>query len=264
MIRRMLASLVFLYLAVCAGMYFLQDRLVFPSTSINHELGAAPNLEVIEIDTGEGALLRGVLRKPLDVTSDRAPVVLYFGGNAEEVTWWSNYAGWPRDWAVVLVNYRGFGRSTGKPSEHVLNADAVRLYDWTRARAELDATRIVAFGRSLGGGVATYLAADRPVRGVILTAPFDSALAVAQSGYPWLPVSMLLRHRFDSFERAPRLKSPLLMLVAPGDRVIPVPHSERLYAAWAGEKEFVLIVGASHTDIASDPQYWAAIARFLA
>lgn len=264
LIRRMLASFVLIYVAVCAGIYFLQDRLVFPSTSTNHALAAAPNLEVIEIDVGEGAILRGVLRKPLDASAERAPVVLYFGGNAEEVTWWSNYAGWPRDWAVVLVNYRGFGRSTGKPSERALYADALRLYDWAGGRADFDARRIVAFGRSLGSGVATYVATERPVRGVILTTPFDSALALGQANYPWLPVSMLLRHRFDSLERAPRLGSPLLMLVAPGDRVIPVPHSERLYAAWGGAKQLERIVGADHTEIASDPQYWASISRFLA
>jgi uncharacterized protein len=163
----------------------------------------------------------------------------------------------------LLVNYRGFGQSSGTPSEQAMYGDALALHDWAAARADLDPARMVAFGRSLGSGVATYLAAARPVAATILATPFDSAVAVARAVYPWLPVSLLLRHRFESIARAPQLRAPLLMLVATDDRVIPNPHSERLYAAWAGAKRVTRIDGADHTDVASDPRYWSAISAFL-
>jgi pimeloyl-ACP methyl ester carboxylesterase len=98
------------------------------------------------------------------------------------------------------------------------------------------------------------LAAQRPVAGLILVAPFDSLAAVAKRYYWYLPVDLLLRHRFDSIARAPALRQPLLCFIAERDQVIPPEHGERLYAAWGGAKQKIILSGAGHNNTDDDPR----------
>jgi pimeloyl-ACP methyl ester carboxylesterase len=191
-------------------------------------------------------------------------LVLYFGGNAEEVSWMLEeaQAGTPGvSW--LLMDYRGYGQSAGSPSEAALVADALALYDHALALPGADPQRIYAFGRSLGSGVAVALAAERALAGLILATPFDSLAAVAKRYYWYLPVDWMLKHRFDSIERAPRLATPLLCLVAERDEVIPPEHAERLFAAWGGAKRKALLTGASHNGTDAHPLFWPSIRAFL-
>jgi hypothetical protein len=126
-----------------------------------------------------------------------------------------------------------------------------------------DPKRTFVFGRSLGSGVAVALAAARPVAGVVLATPSDSLAAVARRHYPYLPVDLLLRHRFDSLAKAPALRQPLLCVVAGRDSIIPPEHAERLYAAWGGEKSKLVLRGAGHNGTDDDPAFWPAIGKFL-
>jgi pimeloyl-ACP methyl ester carboxylesterase len=194
-----------------------------------------------------------------------APLVLYFGGNAEEVSWMIEAvsaevpgASW------LLMDYRGYGQSEGSPSEKALVADAMALYDHAVKLPGTDPKRIYAFGRSLGSGVAVALAAERPLAGLILVSPFDSLAAVAKRYYWYLPVDWMLKHRFDSISRAPRLKTPLLCLLAERDEVIPAVHGERLFEAWGGAKRKILLQEAGHNSTDAHPMFWPAIREFLA
>src|SRR5262245_62679558 len=94
---------------------------------------------------------------------------------------------WPADWSLALVNYRGYGESDGNPSETTLFGDALAVFDALASRPEIDRARIVLVGRSLGSGVATYVASERPVAAVVLISPYDSMTAIARRHYPWLP-----------------------------------------------------------------------------
>ena len=192
------------------------------------------------------------------------PAVLYFGGNAEEVSWMleeiaANPAG---SW--FLMDYRGYGASEGAPSERALVADAKLLYDHAVKSAGVDAGRMVAFGSSLGSGVAVALAAERPLAGLVVATPFDSLAAVAKRYYWYPPVDLMLKHRFDSIGIAPGLRVPLLCLVAARDEVIPPEHAERLFEAWGGPKRKVLLEGAGHNTTDSHPLFWRSIREFLA
>jgi hypothetical protein len=191
-----------------------------------------------------------------------SPLVLYFGGNAEEVSWMiaesarrAPGVGW------LLVDYRGYGSSEGEPSESALTSDALAWHDY--ATRELKAKDVFLFGRSLGSGVAVHLAAERPVAGVILVAPFDSLVEVGKHHYPYLPVDWMLKHRFDSVARAPGIDVPLLCLAAEDDEIIPVERSRRLYAAWGGPKQWVELQGAGHNSTDSAPAFWENIWKFL-
>jgi pimeloyl-ACP methyl ester carboxylesterase len=248
-------------LGVPAGMFLSQESLIFhPQPLVGPGPTPRAGLEEVEIAAGDGPRLRGwLVRAP----GDRAPLLLYFGGNAEEVSWLVGEAPRLPGWSLLLVNYRGYGRSEGRPGERALLADGLTLYDWAQTRADVDGRRVALMGRSLGGGVAVHLAAERPVIGVVLVTPFDSLTAVAQHHYPWLPVRWLLRHRFDALARAPVVRAPLLCLVAGRDRIVPPAHAARLYAAWGGSRRWVELPAAGHNDISSEPGYWAAIADFL-
>jgi len=191
-------------------------------------------------------------------------LVLYFGGNAEEVSWMLDEArtGAPGiSW--LLMDYRGYGQSAGSPSEAALVADALALYDHALTLPGADPRRIYAFGRSLGSGVAVALAAERPLAGLILATPFDSLTAVAKRYYWYLPVDWMLKHRFDSIARAPQQQAPLLCLVAEFDDVIPPVHAERLFDAWGGPKRKAVLSGAHHNSTDAHPLFWPAIRAFL-
>ena len=190
--------------------------------------------------------------------------MLYFGGNAEEVSWMieaaqANASG--VSW--LLMDYRGYGQSAGAPSEKALVEDALALYDHAAKLPGTDPKRIFAFGRSLGSGVAVALAAERPLAGVVLATPFDSLAAVAKRYYWYLPVDWMLKHRFDSAARAPQLKTPLLCIIAERDEVIPAVHAERLFEAWGGAKRKVVLAEAGHNTTDAHPMFWPAIRAFL-
>lgn len=258
-----------LKLAACVALgfpvliYFLQERLIFmpqPLTQDPLKANTGAAVEEVSLVAADGVRLHGWLVKAAPAQA-AAPLLVYFGGNAEEVSWLVSSAGQYAGWSLLLVNYRGYGRSEGKPGEAELFADALRIYDYAASRAQDG--RVAVMGRSLGSGVAVYLAAQRPVAGVILVSPYDSVESVAKGIYPFLPISLMLKHRFDSISRAPGIRAALLCLVASADRVIPRPHSERLYAAWGGPKQWREIRPADHDSLAGDPAYWRSIAAFL-
>ena len=241
--------------------YFFQERLIFfPQPLAEDPVRANPGVPIEEVTllTADQVRLHGWLAR---TSTAPAPVLIYFGGNAEEVSWLASSAGRYAGWSLLLFNFRGYGKSEGKPGEAELFADALRIYDYAVSRAQ--GGRVAVMGRSLGSGVASYLAAQRQVAGVILVSPYDSVENVAKDIYPFLPIGLMLRHRFDSLARAPGIKAPLLCLVASDDRVIPRPHSERLYAAWGGPKQWLEIRRADHDSLAGEPDYWQAIGAFL-
>jgi pimeloyl-ACP methyl ester carboxylesterase len=190
-------------------------------------------------------------------------LLIYYGGNAEEVSLnLGELDRLPVD-ALFLMNYRGYGLSEGRPSEADLVADAVWLVDTIVERLRLAPNQVLLMGRSLGTGVAVQVAARRPVAGLILVTPFDSLVSVARRHYPFLPARWLLKHRFDSLDLAPARTQPALMLVADSDEVIPNASSRRLAGAWGGELTEETISGAGHNDIHLKARYWEAIGAFV-
>jgi len=251
------------YVAVAALVWFAQERLLFyPQPPLGAALPPAGwQAEVVRLTTRDGTALVGVMVKP---PVSRPPLVIYFGGNAEEVTAFAPAAAQVYgERAVLFVNYRGYGASGGRPGEKEMVADGLEVFDWAAGRSDVDSTRIAIHGRSLGSGVAVQVAAARPARCVVLTSPFDSASAVAQRVYPWLPIGLLIRHPFDSIARAPQLRMPLLVLMGDRDELVPMAHSMRLADAWGGPVERATYAGFGHNDIGLNPRYNDAIRTFL-
>ncbi len=252
---------------LCVALYLLQEQLIFPRLPLadgdRHEVGLLSGTSEIRVTAHDGTRLHGWLRHTVEEPHSRG-LVIYFGGNAEEVSGQMHDAPMLAPWSVAAINYRGYGLSEGRPGEAALAADALVIYDRLAKRADIDPDRIVVFGRSLGSGVAVPLAAARPVRAVVLVSPFDSLRSIARKQYPIVPVTWLLEHPFDSLAHAPGIEAPLLVIAGEGDGLIPPEYSRRLFEAWAGPKQWTLIPEADHNDIHTRPGYWPAIGEFLA
>lgn len=268
----MAASVLTIVAGVVVGLsillYFLQDRLIFFRQPLDpgrrdSVLQRFPNVEEVNLVAQDGTRLHGFLSKPVAVAGTKFPLVIYFGGNAEEASWLLEEGERPQNWAWLAVNYRGYGWSEGSPGEQAMAADARRIYDWTQLRSDIEHSRIVAFGRSLGSGVAVRLASERPLAGVVLATPFDSLESVAKRHYPFAPVSLMLRHRFDSLALAPRVGVPMLCIVAERDSIVPAEHARRLFAAWQGDKRLVSIANADHNDVSESAAFWRETGNFL-
>jgi uncharacterized protein len=246
-----------------AALYFLQERLLF----FPQPLPEARRAQILQrFPAVREVLIRGEDQKHLQAWyvpgAAGAPLILYFGGNAEDVSGMIGDAasrapgvGW------LLVSYRGYGGSEGAPSEAAISADALLWHDY--AAGEIKPGRIFVFGRSLGSGAAVFLAAQRKIDAVIAVTPYDSLVAVAKHHYPLVPVGWLLKHRFDSAQLAPKISVPLLCIAAGQDEVIPVEHARRLYEAWGGPKRWIVIEGAGHNSTDGVPLFWQSITAFL-
>ncbi len=187
--------------------------------------------------------------------------IIYFGGNAEDVS--GNIpdfrSTFPRH-NVYLVNYRGYGGSTGSPSEERLYKDALAVFDEIRSIY----TNISVIGRSLGSGVATYLATVRDIDRLILVTPFDSIENVAKKAFPMMPVSLLLKDKFDSAGRVADIDAPVLIVTAENDEVIAKRHSDALAEAFPDTQVTVeMIPDTGHNTIDMSPRYARVLSLFL-
>ncbi len=247
----------------------LEERYLFRSRPVGPErftniVQSQEGVEEVRIATPDGAMLHGLLKRaPAAKPGERYPLVIVFGGAFRETSWMVGWGEKPPQWGWLLVNYRGYGLSQGKPSEQALRDDARSIYDWAAARPDIDASNIVALGRSLGSYVAVSLAGTRALRGVILATPFDSIAAIGEKRYPYLPLQLLVGDRYNSIDAAPAIDKPALFLLAEKDDVTPLENGEALARAWGGPKEVHVLPDTGHRSIEYRDEYWRQIGRFL-
>jgi fermentation-respiration switch protein FrsA (DUF1100 family) len=167
---------------------------------------------------------------------------------------------------ILIIDYRGYGRSGGKVSEKGTYLDAMAAYDYLLTRSDVDPARIVSFGSSLGAAVAVELSLQRKVQGVILESPFASIREMARVAVPWLPVGWLITTRYDNLSKIGRLKIPILILHGNQDETVPFEQGRKLFEAAREPKRFYTIAGAGHnnTDLVGGPPYLQAISEFIA
>ena len=187
--------------------------------------------------------------------------ILYFGGNAESMAESADYIAkqFP-EFTVYLMDYRGYGFSTGISSEATLYRDALKLYDSVKTKH----ARISLGGRSLGTAVASYVAAYREVSKLALITPFDSIVNVAQGRYPLYPVDLLLHDKFDSKSRVHLIKAKTFIVIAENDEVIPLKRTEELIEAFPkSQLQVDTIRNRGHGDISSDDRYYKIMQDFI-
>ena len=266
MLLKLLFVAIGCWLLLMVLIYFFQGKLLFfPQRITSHDIENIkrnyPEVEELTLKTADRTKLHGWFIKAK--TKEPAPLIIYFDGNAGEVSLMIPELSKFHHYSIALINYRGYGLSEGVPTQDALFSDATSIYDQLIQRSDVDKNKVVAMGRSLGTGVAVYLAENRPLKGAILISPYDSITSIGQRTYPFLPVSLLMRNPFNSLSRAPKIKVPMLCVVASDDRVVPVSHSTKFYDAWAGKKQWHLINHADHNNLLLDPTFWPTVANFL-
>jgi len=239
-----------LYFALGTFLFVMQRTLIyFPRGAVDH---GYPEREF----TNQGEVIKTIV-----VNGGQKQALLYFGGNAEAVAF--NALDFTRalpDYSVYLVNYRGYGGSSGRANEQALYSDALSIYDQLSSQH----SSIGVIGRSLGSGIASYLAAKRNISHLVLVTPFDSIEAVAQAQFPIYPMTYLLRDKYDSAARSKDIKAKVLLVIAEHDRVIRRPRSNALVAAYTPLNPGVAIIkNADHNDISQFPKYYQVIRAFL-
>jgi fermentation-respiration switch protein FrsA (DUF1100 family) len=151
-------------------------------------------------------------------------------------------------YSTLLIDYRGYGGNPGLPSERGLERDARGALRYLATRPDVDLSRLVYFGESLGAAVAVRLAEEHPPAALILRSPFSSLAAIGAIHYPFLPVRWFLKDRFASIDRIGRIRSPILFIAGDTDRIVPFTDSEQLYEAAREPKRLVVVRGADHND----------------
>lgn len=268
---RALAVGLVLFTVLLGGLVMLgleRHLIYFPSRAPGPspaELGLAA--EELHIATPDGQSLHGYYLHSTAAHPDERLTLIISHGNAGTVAGRLPRAAlFHRALAVdvLLYDYRGYGQSSGSPTEEGTYIDARAAYDWLVTRGVAPA-RIVLFGESLGCAVSIQLALDRRVGGVVLEAPFLSVRAMAKQLFPWLPVGPLLRTRYDNHAKIARLAAPLFILHGTGDELIPIAQGEALFAAAREPKRFLAVPGAHHNDVyhVGGAAYLDAVQDFL-
>ena len=234
------------YGGVSAVLYFGQRAMMyFPDTARTPPAAAGlPGAEEVILDPGDG---ERVIAWHVPPRGDK-PVVIYFHGNgAALAVRGARFASLTSDGTgLVALSYRGFGGSTGHPTEVGILRDAAAAYQFATARYPAD--RIVLWGESLGTAVAVAIAAEHPVGRVFLESPFTSAADIAAARYPIFAVRLLMKDQFRSDERIGRVTAPVLVIHGDRDDIVPIRFGERLYGLIRSPKRFVRLPGAGHND----------------
>jgi len=257
------------YAAVCVLLLLARERMVFPLRSGQAGEPSAFGLEGgrrVLIPTGDGDILSGWFLPALPAPATAAPAIIWFPGNAETL---AGIAPILRQFripgvALLAADYRGYGGSTGSVTVGRAQRDALALWDWLARQSEVDPTRIVVYGRSIGTGSALYLAAERPAAGLIVESAFTTLRGMARRHYPWLP-SRLAPAGFDNLGNITRSRCPVLVIHGDRDAIIPADMGRALHAA-AGERgELYLIRGADHNETydVGDDEYASRFRGFV-
>jgi len=250
LLKRFAIVVACLYLLAGVGLYWMQRSLLY----YRRPLLFKPDAQDILIPA-TGVALHGWVVNP-----GQSQALIYFGGKGESV---ERDVGLFRNAApactVYLVPYRGFGPNPGEPTEANLFADALVVDDWVRARHP----HVSVIGRSLGTGVATWVASQRPTDKLVLVTPFDSVLNIARERYPMFPVALFLQDRYESWRYAETVRAKVLIVLASNDQVVPRAHSEALMAHFRVKPEVVVIPHSGHNNIHNSAVYALAIADFM-
>jgi pimeloyl-ACP methyl ester carboxylesterase len=240
------AAILAIYLGICGLLYGSQRAYLYFPVPRRAEV---PSFVMTSGDADVVVSTNGV---------DSPQAVVYLGGNAEDVSQAvALLATAFQGRAIYAMHYRGYGGSTGSPSEHALVADAGRLFDQVATNHQ----GIVVVGRSLGSGIALQVAATRRAERLVLVTPYDSIAELAAAQFPLFPVGLLLQDRYESWRYAPRIKVPTTVIVADRDEVIPNASSRRLAERFApGIATVVNFPDAGHNDVSDAPGYPAALA----
>lgn len=241
-------NVILLYLLIVLAAFFLQDRLMYrpDETPFHPAVVQAEALEPLDLKSSDGLTLHHWFSPPRYGTS---PTVVYFQGNAGGLADRAyKFRPWiQKGYGVFLVGYRGYGNS-GNPSEETLYADARQVVFYLMDRLSVPDS-IILYGESLGTGIATQMALEFPVGGLILEAPYTSYPDAGAFHYPFLPVHWLARDQYNTIDKIAQVKAPLLVIHGDADGTVPFEQGEKVFEAAQDPKAFLVLHGAGHGNV---------------
>ncbi|MCF6264122.1 MAG: alpha/beta hydrolase [Xanthomonadales bacterium] len=249
MFKRILLYLIIFYVGFGLFLYIKQDSLLFYPTE---ELIIADVR--VQSFTNQNQIIKAFVLNPgLD------DAIIYFAGNAEAVGMLADFYRqiFPNK-TVYLMNYRGYGGSTGEPSEQAFFSDALHIYDQLKSQHQ----KISIIGKSLGSGVATYLASQREIFKLVLITPFDSITSLAQQKFPFFPVSWIVKNKFDSMQYAKQIKTEVLVFIAENDQIVPLEHSNKLLQVLPNKQSHYL-KNTNHNSLTNSAEYSQLLVQFF-
>ena len=238
------------YMGICAFFFFTQRSFIyFPRQQQNH------TVDQIQVNTDQSVVRLSVSNPK----STRA--ILYFGGNAEDVSLsLPEYARRISGVAIYMVHYRGYGGSTGSPSEAGIRHDSLAIYRHLRDKH----SDVLVMGRSLGTSLAIGVAAQFEPKGLLLITPFDSIQAIAQRVAPFLPIRLLLSDPYRSIDLVSDIQCPTLVLAASDDEIIPKENTLRLVKKFQSETATLQVIPETdHNSISNCALYWSSVCHFI-
>jgi uncharacterized protein len=250
------------YLVLIILVYLLQERFIFKPEKLHKDFQykyATPFRELF-FEVEEGVSINGLhfyVEKPLGL-------ILYFHGNSRSIKGWAKYATdfFRYNYDVVLVDYRGFGKSTGKRSEKGMLTDMQFVYN--KLTETYKENHMIVYGRSLGSGFAAYLASENKPRYLILDAPYFSFTKVIERFLPILPVRLVLRYHMRTDKWLPKVNCHTYILHGTRDLLIPIRNSEKLQALHPRKVTLIRIIGGGHNNLPTFPEYHNFIRDILA
>ena len=263
-LKRFLKFLIVSLIAIVAMLYFFQEKLIFHSSELpqDYEFRFASNFEELFLTAEDGAVLNGLHFKQQNPKG----VILYTHGNAGELDEWGKWAEELSNryrYDVVIWDYRGYGKSTGKRRQKRMLDDGSLFYEYCKKHYNED--QITLFGRSLGGFFATHIAKDRTPKRLVLESTPISLLKIAQNEYPLLPSKQLLKFRFQNNENIEQIEVPTYLIHGTSDGLIPFDHGKELYElSTVKNKKFYSIEGGDHNNLNSfEELYFGALDEIL-
>ena len=253
--------LVGLYLLICILLYFFQDRLIFfpQKLAIDHTFHFNGEFEEKFFQIDENTTIHALHF----FAENPKGVILYFHGNAGSLDGWGGVADdfVKMNYDVLIADFRGFGKSTGKMSEANFYQDAQMLYDFLLEKYE--ESNIIIYGRSIGSGIAVDLASKNNAKQLILETPFANFAELAQSRFKIFPVKALLKYGFPNKDKIENINYPIHVFHGTNDEVIPFSHAKELESVLKTGSTFTTIPSAGHNNLFTFSEYWAKIKTIL-
>lgn len=256
------AIIIVVFVVLVILLYVMQTKLIFypGKLSQQYKFRLRPGDEEVFINTDDGEKINGLFYR-----GTRKEVILYFHGNAGDLSGWQFAAEdfTAFDYSVLIIDYRGYGKSSGSISEKGFYEDARASYQFLQLEKGFSYSDIIIYGRSVGTGVAIELAANNSCKGLVLESPYTSLGSLANEKLPFFFPSLYLKFRFNNLAKINLVKCPVVFLHGSKDELIPPSHTEKLFEKFTGEKKMILVDQGSHNDLNAFQEYQIFLSEVL-
>ncbi|MFH1708531.1 MAG: alpha/beta hydrolase [Planctomycetota bacterium] len=256
-------SIVTIYLLVVFLMMLVQRRMIYFPSRLEPDYrfeGGLPGFAEVNIPCPDGVQVNALFVPP----PEGRPLVLCFHGNGGCLADWEYlvHGFYARTCGVLVIDFHGYGKTGGRPSETTLYRNAEAAVVWLKDTRGITPDRIIVFGKSLGTGAAVEIATRYKFKGLILDSAFTSLAGPAAAHYPFLPVRLMLLDKYDNLGKIGRINCPLLVIHGNADSIVPYTEGVKLFTVASEPKQMYTLEGGDHNDN-SPPEYWATIRTWI-